>query len=549
MGRMCTIVKGRKDTLQYLEEVRKHLSRLPSIDPNTRTLILCGFPNVGKSSFMNKLSRADVEVQPYAFTTKSLYVGHFDYQYIPWQVIDTPGILDKPLEERNTIEMLSITALAHLNAAVVYVMDISGQCGYSLEEQVKLFQSMKPLFKNNPIRLMLNKTDILKPEDLSEDQRQIIKDLCDPQDFNEKKIPIHETSTVTEDGLIDLRNSICDDLLAKRATSKLKNTKGDAKVDMMDRLRVAKPTPRDEVVREYYVPNGFKSKQKVVPNEKTHLGPLPKQTYVVQENPKKTEAMLYEELNDDYVLDIRKHWDLPKADQKYDTIPQIWEGKNIADYIDPEIEEKLAALLEEEEEREMSGFYDIDRETDDMDTTELRKLGRHIAKVKNIHMQKNKRERRIQQAQVNRMASSKSAGSAKDLKNNMRKLGLELENWDEDNNGMDDGDGSSNINAVRVGRAREQRKRKAAEDMDTLLEGEEQLKVKRSESRPGPRDKSGIRDEKMYDKAIKKQDKHRKLHKVAGKYGGRSEGDHHIPTAKPKHLFSGKRGIGSTDRR
>ena len=85
--------------------------------------------------------------------------------------------------------------------------------------------------------------------------------------------------------------------------------------------------------------------------------------------------------------------------------------------------------------------------------------------------------------------------------------------------------------------------------MDALLEGEEQLKVKRSESRPGPRDKSGIRDEKMYDKAIKKQDKHRKLHKVAGKYGGRSEGDHHIPTAKPKHLFSGKRGIGSTDRR
>merc|ERR1711893_223199 len=28
-----------------------------------------------------------------------------------------------------------------------------------------------------------------------------------------------------------------------------------------------------------------------------------------------------------------------------------------------------------------------------------------------------------------------------------------------------------------------------------------------------------------------------------------TEGDHHIPTAKPKHLFSGKRGIGSTDRR
>ena len=48
-------------------------------------------------------------VQPYAFTTKSIYVGHTDYKYLRWQVLDTPGILDRPLEERNTIEMQSIT--------------------------------------------------------------------------------------------------------------------------------------------------------------------------------------------------------------------------------------------------------------------------------------------------------------------------------------------------------------------------------------------------------------------------------------------------------
>ena len=49
-------------------------------------MIVCGFPNVGKSSFINKITRADVEVQPYAFTTKSLYVGHTDYKYLRWQV-------------------------------------------------------------------------------------------------------------------------------------------------------------------------------------------------------------------------------------------------------------------------------------------------------------------------------------------------------------------------------------------------------------------------------------------------------------------------------
>jgi nucleolar GTP-binding protein len=87
-------------SLQYLEQVRQHLSRLPAIDPTTRTLMITGYPNVGKSSFINKVTQANVEVQPYAFTTKSLFVGHTDYKYVRWQIIDTPGILDHPLEDR-----------------------------------------------------------------------------------------------------------------------------------------------------------------------------------------------------------------------------------------------------------------------------------------------------------------------------------------------------------------------------------------------------------------------------------------------------------------
>lgn len=127
LGRMCTVMKKLNASLCYLEEVRKHMSRLPAIDPTDRTLILCGFPNVGKSSFMNKITRANVDVQPYAFTTKSLFLGHMDYQFIRWQVIDTPGILDHPLEERNTIEMQSITAMAHLQAAILFFIDLSGR--------------------------------------------------------------------------------------------------------------------------------------------------------------------------------------------------------------------------------------------------------------------------------------------------------------------------------------------------------------------------------------------------------------------------------------
>ncbi len=160
LGRMVTIMRKQSSSLSYLEEVRQHLARLPNIDPNSRTLILCGYPNVGKSSFLNKVTRADVEVQPYPFTTKSLFVGHTDYEYLQWQVIDTPGILDRPLEERNTIEMQSITAMAHLRAAILYVIDVSEQCGFSLKQQITLFAGIKPLFANKPLIVVANKADV-----------------------------------------------------------------------------------------------------------------------------------------------------------------------------------------------------------------------------------------------------------------------------------------------------------------------------------------------------------------------------------------------------
>lgn len=69
LGRMCTITKKLKSSLGFLDEVRKHLARLPSINPFERTLLITGFPNVGKSSFINQITHANVDVQPYPFTT------------------------------------------------------------------------------------------------------------------------------------------------------------------------------------------------------------------------------------------------------------------------------------------------------------------------------------------------------------------------------------------------------------------------------------------------------------------------------------------------
>ena len=174
---MCTLIKKLKAPLGYLEEVRKHISRLPALDPNTRTLLLTGYPNVGKSSFMNKVTRADVEVQPYAFTTKALFVGHMDHRFLRWQVVDTPGILDRPLEERNTIEMQAITALAHLQCCVLYFLDISEQCGYPIDQQLRLFESIRPLFANKEVMMVANKTDVLAYDSLPGHVRAAIEEV------------------------------------------------------------------------------------------------------------------------------------------------------------------------------------------------------------------------------------------------------------------------------------------------------------------------------------------------------------------------------------
>ena len=53
-----------------------------------------------------------------------------------------------------------------------------------------------------------------------------------------------------------------------------------------------------------------------------------------------------------YSTDLRKHWkgQLRNNEWSRDVIPEIMDGKNIADFLDEDIEEKLAELEREEEE-------------------------------------------------------------------------------------------------------------------------------------------------------------------------------------------------------
>lgn len=53
---------------------------------------------------------------------------------------------------------------------------------------------------------------------------------------------------------------------------------------------------------------------------------------------------------------------LANPEWKMDVIPEIMDGKNVADFIDPDILEKLEALEREEEKLQAEGFYDSEED-------------------------------------------------------------------------------------------------------------------------------------------------------------------------------------------
>ncbi len=158
-ARLADVVEEVEDDLLRLNEAREQLRKLPDIDPDAPTIVVAGYPNVGKSSFVNEVTNARGETASYPFTTRGIGVGHFDRDHIRYQIVDTPGLLDRPPEDRNDIESQAVSALEHLADCVLFLVDASLDCGYPLDVQLELRNAVEAQFEDVPVLTVCNKSD------------------------------------------------------------------------------------------------------------------------------------------------------------------------------------------------------------------------------------------------------------------------------------------------------------------------------------------------------------------------------------------------------
>lgn len=161
-GRISSVIKQIRKNLDYLEKCRITMRKYPWIK-DIPTIAIAGFPNVGKTTLLWKLTGSKPDIKPYAFTTKGINVGYVGKKI---QILDTPGTLNR-FSKMNDIEKIAYLAMKHVADKIIYVFDPTET--YDMEMQEELLKEIKKFKK--PVYLFVSKTDIALPIDVD----QIIK--------------------------------------------------------------------------------------------------------------------------------------------------------------------------------------------------------------------------------------------------------------------------------------------------------------------------------------------------------------------------------------
>ena len=166
---------------------------------------LVGFPNVGKSTVLSKITRARPKIANYHFTTLSPNLGVCDYYDNQFLVADIPGLIEGASDGAG----LGIDFLKHIERTrmLVHVIDVSGMEGRDpYEDYLKINAELKSYSKElGKLKQIIaaNKLDVFGAnENFKEFKKKI-----------GRKHKIVEISAITGKGLDELKKVIYDTLI------------------------------------------------------------------------------------------------------------------------------------------------------------------------------------------------------------------------------------------------------------------------------------------------------------------------------------------------
>ena len=161
---------------------------------------LVGFPNVGKSTILGKLTNANPKIANYHFTTLSPNLGVCDYYDSQFIIADIPGLIEGAAEGAG----LGVEFLRHIERTrmLVHVIDVSGIEGRDpYDDYLKINAELKKYGKEvSSLKqvIALNKTDVFGAE---ENVKKIRAKLG-------KKHKVVEISAISGENLNELKKAI-----------------------------------------------------------------------------------------------------------------------------------------------------------------------------------------------------------------------------------------------------------------------------------------------------------------------------------------------------
>ncbi len=178
LSRLVSFIHEVKDAFHRVNELIRILGKLPDYNPDLKTIVVCGPPNSGKSSLVAALSNAKVEIAEYPFTTKNLVFGHIKFETPSMeaiQIVDSPGLFDRPISERKKEELLALEAIRTIADCIIFLFDCSIEHTLNYREQINIYREVVSFFKGREIIVAINKIDV-KDQPIMEKIIKFLKD-------------------------------------------------------------------------------------------------------------------------------------------------------------------------------------------------------------------------------------------------------------------------------------------------------------------------------------------------------------------------------------